>query len=50
MPKEKLFEVMAEIRKLSLNAPVHTGDLIVENILGSWKRSDRDEKCRETVV
>jgi len=26
--------VMAEIRKLSLNAPVHTGDLIVENILG----------------
>lgn len=34
VPKEKLFEVMAEIRKLSLNAPVHTGDLIVENILG----------------
>lgn len=34
VPKEKLFEVMAEIRKLSLNAPVHTGDLILENILG----------------
>lgn len=34
VPKEKIFDVMTEIRTLSLNAPVHAGDVIVENILG----------------
>ena len=34
VPKEKIFDVMSEIRTLSLHAPVHAGDVIVENILG----------------
>lgn len=31
--KDKIFEVMKEINKISLSAPVHVGDVVVENIL-----------------
>ena len=31
--KDKICEVMKEINKISLSAPVHVGDVVVENIL-----------------
>ena len=34
IPKGKIFEVMDEINKLSVEAPTHIGDVIKENILG----------------
>lgn len=34
IPKSKMFEVMAEINKLSIEAPTHIGDVVKENILG----------------
>lgn len=34
VPKEKIFDVMAEIRKVKLTAPVHIGDCAIENVLG----------------
>ena len=35
LPKEKLFEAMDIINALSFKAPVHLGDILVENILGT---------------
>ena len=35
LPKEKLFEAMDVINALSFKAPVHLGDILVENILGT---------------
>jgi len=34
IPKEKIFEVMNIIKDVRINAPVHTGDVIIKNILG----------------
>ena len=34
VPKEKIFDVMAEIRKISLEAPVHAGTVVIEDVLG----------------
>ena len=34
IPKGKIFEVMDEINKLSVEAPTHIGDVVKENILG----------------
>lgn len=34
IPKEKLFECMAEIRKISVNAPILHGQIIIPNIIG----------------
>ena len=34
VPKEKIFEVMEEIKKLEINAPVKINQIIVKNILG----------------
>lgn len=34
VPKEKIFDVMKEIKKLEINAPVKINQVIVENILG----------------
>lgn len=35
VPKDKLFECMAEIRKLNLNAPVKRGDVLINNVCGT---------------
>ncbi|MBP5091477.1 MAG: DUF1667 domain-containing protein [Bacilli bacterium] len=35
LPKESLFEAMDVINALSFEAPVHLGDILVENILGT---------------
>lgn len=35
VPKDKIFEVMSIIRKVRVTKPVHTGDIIVANILQS---------------
>ena len=35
LPKDKIFECMAEINKVVLKAPVKIGDIVVENILGT---------------
>ncbi len=32
VPKDKLFSCMEEIRKLNLKAPVHRGDVLIENV------------------
>ena len=34
IPKGKIFEVMEEIDKLSVNAPTHIGDIVKKDILG----------------
>ena len=34
IPKDRIFDVMAEIRKQSLEAPVHAGQVVIENVLG----------------
>lgn len=35
VPKEKIFAVMHEIRRTSVKAPVHIGDVIVQNCAGT---------------
>ena len=35
VPKDKLFDCMAEIRKLTVSAPVKRGDVLVENVCGT---------------
>ncbi len=35
VPKDKVGEVAAEMMKISLNAPVHIGDVAVKGILGT---------------
>lgn len=35
IPKEKIFEVMDEINKVDLQAPVQVGDIIIANILNT---------------
>ena len=34
VPKERIFDVMAEIRRQTLKAPVRIGDVVIENVLG----------------
>ncbi len=34
IPKDKIFEAMAEIRKLSVEAPIQAGTVLIENLLG----------------
>jgi len=35
IPKNMLFDCVKELRKVHLKAPIHIGDVIVENILGT---------------
>ena len=35
IPKEKIFEVMAEINKISVESPVKCGDVLIKNVLGT---------------
>ncbi len=35
IPKKMIFSVMEEIRKAHVSAPVHTGDIIIQNIADS---------------
>lgn len=34
VPKNRIFDVMDEIRKVRLEAPVHTGDVVIRDVLG----------------
>lgn len=34
IPKGRIFDVMAEINKALVKAPVHIGDIVIENVLG----------------
>lgn len=34
IPKDRIFDVMAEINRQTLTAPVHIGDIVIENVLG----------------
>ncbi|MBQ0001740.1 MAG: DUF1667 domain-containing protein [Clostridiales bacterium] len=34
VPKERIFDVMAEIRKVSLTAPVEAGTVVISDVLG----------------
>ena len=34
VPREKIFDVMGEIRKLSLDAPVQIGQILIHDVLG----------------
>lgn len=34
IPKNRIFDVMAEIRKITLTAPVGCGDTVIHNVLG----------------
>lgn len=34
VPKERLFDVMAEIKSLSVEAPVTAGTILIKNVLG----------------
>lgn len=35
IPKEKIFQCMEEIRKASVKAPVHIGDVVIRNVAGT---------------
>ncbi|MBR1757888.1 MAG: DUF1667 domain-containing protein [Lachnospiraceae bacterium] len=35
IPKEKIFDVMEVLRGIDVNAPVHLGDVVVENVAGT---------------
>ena len=35
VPKEKLFDCMKELKDVAVQAPVHIGDIILENICGT---------------
>ena len=35
LPKELIFKAMEEIDKIYLNVPIHIGDIVIENVLGS---------------
>lgn len=35
VPKDKLFDCMAEIRKLELSAPINRGDVLIPDICGT---------------
>lgn len=35
IPKEKIFEAMAEIKKVTVEAPVTTGQVVIQGILGT---------------
>lgn len=35
IPKEMIFEVMAEINKISVESPVKCGEVLIENVLGT---------------
>lgn len=35
VPKDKIFEIMKEINKVKVLAPVNIGDIIIENVLGT---------------
>ena len=34
IPKAKIFDVMNEIRKVKRTAPIHEGEVVIENVLG----------------
>ena len=34
IPKDKIFEVMQKIKQVRVSAPVHRGDVIIQNVLG----------------
>lgn len=34
IPKDRIFAVMAEIRKVCVKAPVRAGEIVIENVLG----------------
>ncbi len=34
VPKDRIFECMAEINRVTLTAPVHIGDIVIPDILG----------------
>jgi len=34
VPKDRIFDVMAEIRRKTMKAPVRIGDVVIENVLG----------------
>lgn len=34
IPKDSIFDVMAEIRKIKMPAPVFIGEVVIENVLG----------------
>lgn len=34
IPKEKIFDVMNEIKKVQVDAPTHIGQIAIENVLG----------------
>lgn len=35
IPKARIFDIMKEINKVAVNAPVEIGDIIIENVLGT---------------
>lgn len=35
VPKDKMFEIMQKVKQVCLKAPVHRGDVVVKNVLGT---------------
>ncbi len=35
IPKDKIFACMEEIRRVSVHAPIHIGDIVIENCAGT---------------
>lgn len=35
IPKGKIFEILQEIKKVEVNAPIHIGDILIKDVLGT---------------
>ena len=35
IPKGKIFEILKEIEKVSVDAPIHIGDVVIKDVLGT---------------
>ena len=46
VPKDSVFDIMAEIRKIKMPAPVFIGEVVIENVLGL----DADVVITKTVL
>ncbi len=47
--KDKIFEVINELKSVEVNAPVRIGDVLVKNVAGTGVDIVATKKCRESV-
>lgn len=35
IPKDKIFDILEEIKKVEIKAPIHIGDIVIKDVLGT---------------